>query len=69
MICLGNTEEAVMLKNLLKNNLHPSEDLQLSNSVDSHSLLDDKIDASDKAGHVKNLVILVNPRRAQLLAK
>nr|KJB70089.1 hypothetical protein B456_011G057800 [Gossypium raimondii] len=28
----------------------PSEDLQLSNSVDSHSLLDDKIDASDKAG-------------------
>ncbi|PPR96206.1 hypothetical protein GOBAR_AA24463 [Gossypium barbadense] len=68
MICLGNTEEAVMLKNLLKNNLHPSEDLQLSNSVDSHSLLDDKIDASDKAGHVKNLVILVNPRRAQLLA-
>ncbi|XWS16189.1 hypothetical protein CRYUN_Cryun34aG0063700 [Craigia yunnanensis] len=29
--------------------LSPSEDLQLSNSVDSQSLLNDKIDASDKA--------------------
>ncbi|XVF27020.1 hypothetical protein REPUB_Repub14bG0070500 [Reevesia pubescens] len=28
----------------------PSEDLQLSNSVDSQSLLNDKIDGSDKAG-------------------
>ncbi|KAL4387858.1 hypothetical protein GQ457_09G005050 [Hibiscus cannabinus] len=28
----------------------PSEDLQLSNPVNSHSLLNDKIDASDKAG-------------------
>ncbi|XWS20097.1 hypothetical protein CRYUN_Cryun31cG0071800 [Craigia yunnanensis] len=34
--------------------LSPSEDLQLSNSVDSQSLLNDKIDASDKAGLYAN---------------
>ncbi|MBA0870624.1 hypothetical protein Goshw_015003, partial [Gossypium schwendimanii] len=85
MICLGNTEEAVMLKNLLKNNLYVElqsfVDKQINECeapyfvaltsindshlrtcncqillvsmlyyLDSHSLLDDKIDASDKAG-------------------
>ncbi|XVF25190.1 hypothetical protein REPUB_Repub13aG0192000 [Reevesia pubescens] len=32
----------------------PSEDLQLSNSVDSQSLLNDKVDGSDKAGPSAN---------------
>ncbi|MBA0724373.1 hypothetical protein Golax_021064, partial [Gossypium laxum] len=67
-ICLGNTEEA------------PSEDLQLSNSVgkyallsrcqlDSHSLLDDKIDASDKAGPCEKCISSREPSEGPASSK